>query len=81
MSWPRPTPRRCACWRVYQARIRANLRHALRPRTADPAGAAETLAALIDGLYIRAALSHPEMPQAAETHALGVLKTLTEARA
>lgn len=74
-------PEALRLWRVYQARIRANLRHALRPRTADPAGAAETLAALIDGLYIRAALSHPEMPQAAETHALGVLKTLTEARA
>lgn len=43
--------------RVYQARLRSNLRHALRLRGhAAPVAMAERLAALIDGLYLRAAL-------------------------
>lgn len=42
---------------VYQRRLRSNLVHALRPLVGARANeAAETLAALIDGLYIRAAL-------------------------
>jgi len=43
--------------RIYQRRLRSNLLYALRPLVgarAEPA--AETLAALIDGFYIRAAL-------------------------
>ncbi|WP_089880529.1 choline-binding transcriptional repressor BetI [Citreimonas salinaria] len=43
--------------RVYQARLRSNLVQALRGRCADPETVAETLAALIDGVYLRAALS------------------------
>ena len=43
--------------RVYQARLSSNLIHALRGRCADPETVAETLAALIDGVYLRAALS------------------------
>ena len=43
--------------RIYQKRLRSNLAHALRPVLADPSSRAETLAALIDGLYIRAGLS------------------------
>ena len=43
--------------RVYQHRLRSNLVHALRPRFAAPEPVAETLAALIDGVYLRAALA------------------------
>jgi TetR/AcrR family transcriptional repressor of bet genes len=43
--------------RIYQRRLRANLMHDLRPLVGDRAGAvADTLAALIDGVYIRHAL-------------------------
>ncbi|MDF0600574.1 transcriptional regulator BetI [Psychromarinibacter sp. C21-152] len=43
---------------IYQRRLRANLVHDLRPLVGDRAAvAAETVAALIDGLYIRAALN------------------------
>jgi TetR/AcrR family transcriptional repressor of bet genes len=39
---------------VYQSRIRANLRHDLRPLVGGrAAGVAEALAALIDGVYLR----------------------------
>lgn len=42
---------------VYQRRLRSNLVQALRPLIgAQAPGAADTLAALIDGIYIRAAL-------------------------
>ena len=43
--------------RVYQRRLRSNLVDALRGRCAEPEAVAETLAALIDGVYLRAALS------------------------
>lgn len=65
-------------WKVYQARIRSNLIHALRPQIAEPINAAETMIALIDGLYIHSALSAPEEPQLAANHALRVLNTLLE---
>lgn len=42
---------------IYQRRLRANLRHALRPLVQDPHQAAERIAALIDGLYLREGLS------------------------
>jgi TetR/AcrR family transcriptional repressor of bet genes len=42
---------------IYQRRLRSNLIHALRGRAADPAAVAETLSALIDGVYLRAAVS------------------------
>ncbi len=43
---------------IYQRRLRSNLVHALRPLAGEQAPAlAETIAALIDGLYIRQALS------------------------
>ena len=43
--------------RVYQRRLRSNLVHDLRPLVGEAApDVAETLAALIDGIYIRAAL-------------------------
>ena len=43
--------------RVYQQRLRSNLMHDLRPlMEGDPRTLAETIAALIDGFYIRQAL-------------------------
>lgn len=63
-------------WRIYQGRMRSNLCHALRPLAADPGAAANTLTALIDGLYIRAALHDRETPDRAVAHALSVLDLL-----
>jgi TetR/AcrR family transcriptional repressor of bet genes len=60
--------------RAYQRRLRSNLTHALRPLCTDPRGVADTLAALIDGLYIRAALTAPDAdPQGTALIALTVL--------
>ncbi|SFT47301.1 choline-binding transcriptional repressor BetI [Sedimentitalea nanhaiensis] len=67
-------------WHIYQNRIRSNLCHALRPYSADPVAAANTLAALIDGLYIRSALNDPDAPQIATAHALSVLDMLKAPR-
>lgn len=41
---------------VYQKRLDSNLRYALRELTSEPELAAQQIAAMIDGLYIRAAL-------------------------
>lgn len=43
--------------KVYQARLRSNLTHALRGRCAEPEATAEALSSLIDGVYLRAALA------------------------
>ena len=61
---------------VYQKRLRSNLTYALRPISDDPAGDADTLAALIDGLYLRAALSDEGSARAASDRALSVLHML-----
>ncbi len=42
--------------RVYQGRLRSNLVHALRVHVQDPQPVAAVLGALIDGIYLRAAL-------------------------
>lgn len=63
-------------WKIYQRRLRSNLIHALRPISNDPDTAANTLAALIDGLYIRTALNDPDTPKVASDHALSVLELL-----
>ena len=63
-------------WRLYQRRLRSNLAHALRPVANDPKAAAATLAALIDGLYLRSALNDPDTPETATRHALSVLRLL-----
>lgn len=60
--------------KIYQSRLRSNLTHAFRPLCADPNGAAETMAALIDGLYLRAAVNG-DARQARET-ALGLIDAL-----
>ncbi|MEL6640987.1 MAG: transcriptional regulator BetI [Pseudomonadota bacterium] len=64
---------------IYQSRLRSNLTHALRPLCDSPADAAATLAALIDGLYIRAALTAPDADP--EGRALSLLSTLTGGKA
>lgn len=61
---------------IYQARLRSNLTHALRPISAQPEQHAETLAALIDGLYLRAALSDSGSAAAACDQALSLLYLL-----
>ncbi|MFC3169276.1 MULTISPECIES: choline-binding transcriptional repressor BetI [Paracoccus] len=43
--------------RVYHRRLRSNLVLALRPLAADPVRVAETVGALIDGVYLRAVLT------------------------
>ena len=42
---------------LYQRRLRSNLTHALVPLSPQPKADAETLGALIDGFYLRAALA------------------------
>ena len=73
-------PEALRLWQIYQARMRSNLTHALRSYAVDPVQAARTLAALIDGLYIRAALNDPDTPERATAHALDVMDMLTKAR-
>jgi TetR/AcrR family transcriptional repressor of bet genes len=51
--------------RIYRHRLVSNLTHALRPLCRNPATVAHTTAALIDGLYIRHALTGAEPPDAA----------------
>lgn len=71
-------PQALRLWRIYQKRLRSNLTHALRPICAAPEATADTLAALIDGLYIRAALNDPEAPGGARERALRVLSILKD---
>lgn len=71
MAQSNPEARRLM--RAYQSRLRSNLLHDLRPLTTDPTAIATSLGALIDGVYLRAALAGrgPD-PRAANT----VLTTL-----
>jgi len=57
-------PQAARLLRVYQQRLVSNLTHALRPICADPVTVARTTAALIDGLYIRHALTEAGLPDA-----------------
>ncbi len=61
---------------LYQSRLRSNLTHALRTLTPDPQAHAETLAALIDGLYLRAALSEGGSSGHAKQIALNTLEMI-----
>lgn len=63
--------------RLYQRRLLSNLTHALRPLTAQPVDDAMTLSALIDGLYLRAALSRATDAAAARATAIRALDLLT----
>ena len=61
---------------LYQSRLRSNLTHALRPLVNTPEAHAETLAALIDGLYLRAALSDGGSSETAKQTALHMLNMI-----
>lgn len=63
---------------IYQRRLRSNLTHALRPLSPTAEQDADTLAALIDGLYLRAALAPSGTPNAARASALRTLEMLLE---
>ena len=63
---------------MYQKRLQSNLTHALRPISPTPAAHAEILAALIDGLYLRAALSRAATADAARGAVLSTLNTFLE---
>lgn len=63
-------------WKIYHLRLRSNLIHALRPICPRPEAAADTLGALIDGLYIRAALDPDLSPAEAQGQALSILTNL-----
>ena len=62
--------------RIYQHRLRSNLTHALRGISIKPQEDAETLAALIDGLYLRAALSRTGTADEACRSAINTLDLL-----
>lgn len=66
-AWALSSPSAARLLRVYQRRLRSNLVHALRPLVGDEAGRiAASLAALIDGAYLHAALSsRPATPETA----------------
>ena len=64
--------------RLYQRRLHSNLTHALRQLSKHPERDAQTMAALIDGLYLRAALSSCCDPKEACDAALQTLQTLIE---
>lgn len=64
---------------LYQARLRSNLTHTLRPLSDTPQAHADVIAALIDGLYLRAALSDGGSGDAACQAALDTLSHLLKA--
>ena len=65
---------------IYQRRLVSNLADALRPLAGERArDLAETLAALIDGLYIRHALGDLPDGAAASARVIGVMDRLLEA--
>jgi len=66
---------------VYQRRLRSNLLFALRPLCGNRAeGVADLLGALIDGLYLRAALGGAADGRAAALQVLDLLDRLLETR-
>lgn len=72
-------PRYARVQRVYERRMQSNLAHAIRrlaPR-ADAGQLARSLASLIDGLWIRAALS-PDRPDSAEARQIATRFIETE---
>lgn len=61
---------------LYQRRLLSNLTHALRPLSDTPVEDAVTLSALVDGLYLRAALARTTDPKNANETALRALDRL-----
>lgn len=72
----RTSPQAARLLNIYQRRLRTNLLVALRPLSQSPGKDAESLAALIDGLYLRAALSRTQTAETARAHALSFAETL-----
>lgn len=64
--------------RIYQSRLRTHLVVNLRALTARPEQDAETLAALIDGIYLRAALGRDKSGREAAAHVLAVFDHMVE---
>lgn len=62
--------------RLYQRRLNTNLLHALRPISHAPKDHADLIAALIDGLYLRAALASSTSAEEARTLLVTALDTL-----
>jgi TetR/AcrR family transcriptional repressor of bet genes len=65
---------------IYQSRLRSNLIHALRPLSSGPEELAEVLASLIDGQYLRAALSRTKSAAAAQDVTRSTLARLLDRR-
>jgi TetR/AcrR family transcriptional repressor of bet genes len=65
---------------LYQARLRSNLTHALRPLTVKPEADADMIAALIDGIYLREALSDEGSRKTAQHMALLALTMIVKDR-
>jgi TetR/AcrR family transcriptional repressor of bet genes len=61
---------------LYQKRLQSNLTHALRPLSARPVDDADALAALIDGLYLRAALARVMDAEAAKAQVMRLVDRL-----
>ena len=67
---------------VYHQRLRSNLTHGFRPLVADPQTAAETVGALIDGVYLRQVLRPDVMGNAEAVElVLSAVRRLTGAGA
>ena len=64
--------------RLYQTRLHSNLLHALRPISEQPVKHATLLAALIDGLYLRAALSRSQSATDARETAMFALSEMLQ---
>ena len=62
--------------RVYQSRLRSNLSHALRPISDHPQLHASLISALIDGLYLRAALAKSQTATVAQENVLFALSEM-----
>ncbi|MCH2095032.1 MAG: transcriptional regulator BetI [Rhodobacteraceae bacterium] len=62
--------------RIYQRRLDSNLRHALRAHLSDPTPVVQALAAMIDGVYLRAALSRSGLKRDAAQQVLSAARAL-----
>ena len=62
---------------LYQGRLQSNMVHALRPLSSTPVEDAQMLCALIDGLYLRAALASNTDVASAKVIAMRALDRLT----
>ncbi|MEM1352212.1 MAG: transcriptional regulator BetI [Pseudomonadota bacterium] len=64
---------------LYQSRLRSNLIHALRPLSSEASDIADTIAALIDGLYLHAAVTRSQSIDHARSTAQQTLTVLLAA--